>query len=146
MQVRGEDISPEIVNLTTEVRNPNQNEWRTLVRLMKFLKQTCKDVLALCANGSNALTWHVDAAFAVNPDFKCHMGATMTIGDGGITPISHKQGTNTRSSTKAEVVAADEIVGLMLWTNNFLESQGYLVKKNVLFQENWSAMLLEANG
>ena len=34
------------------------------------------------------------------------------MGDGAITSLSQKQGMNTRSSTEAEVVAADEII----WT------------------------------
>ena len=53
---------------------------------------------------------------------------------------------NTRSSTEAEVVAADEVVGSMLWTKLFLEAQGYPVKENILYQDNRSAMLLEGNG
>lgn len=53
---------------------------------------------------------------------------------------------NTRSSTEAELVAADEVVGSMIWTKNFLEAQGYPLKANILFQDNQSAMLLETNG
>ena len=68
------------------------------------------------------------------------------MGKGAIASISKKQGMNTRSSTEAEVVAADEIVGPMLWTRQFLEAQGYKIKENILFQDNQSAMLLETNG
>ena len=53
---------------------------------------------------------------------------------------------NTRSSTEAEVVGADEVVGAALWTRPFLLSQGHLVEENILFQDNQSAMLLESNG
>ena len=70
----------------------------------------------------------------------------MTMGQGAVTSISRKQGMNTRSSTEAEVVAADEAVGPMLWTKRFLEAQGYEIKDNVLYQDNQSAMLLESNG
>ena len=35
---------------------------------------------------------------------------------------------------------------MVLWTNNFLSDQGYEVKRNILFQDNRSAMLLEENG
>ena len=38
------------------------------------------------------------------------------MGDGAITSLSRKQAMNTRSSTEVEVVAADEIVSLMIWT------------------------------
>ena len=66
------------------------------------------------------------------------------MGDGGITSLSRKQGMNTRSSTKAEVVATDEIISPMIWTL-FLEAQGYPVEENILYQDNKSAMLLETN-
>jgi hypothetical protein len=68
------------------------------------------------------------------------------MGSGAITSISRKQAMNTGSSTKAEVVAADEVVVSMIWTKLFLEAQGYPVKENVLFQDNRSAMLLEEKG
>ena len=88
----------------------------------------------------------MDASFAVHPDFRSHTGSTFTMGDGAITSISRKQGMNTRSSTEAEVVAADEVVGSMLWTRLFLEAQGYSITENILYQDNRSAMLLETNG
>ena len=68
------------------------------------------------------------------------------MGDGAITSLSRKQGMNTRSSTEAEVVAAHEIISLMIWTGLFLKAQGYPVKENILYQDNKSAMLLETNG
>ena len=51
-----------------------------------------------------------------------------------------------RRSTAAELVAVDDIIGSVLWTKRFLESQGYSIKKNVIFQDNKSAILLESNG
>ena len=68
------------------------------------------------------------------------------MGDGAITSLSRKQVMNTRSSTKVEVVATDEITSPMIWTQFFLEAQGYPVKENILYQDNKSAMLLETNG
>jgi hypothetical protein len=44
------------------------------------------------------------------------------------------------------LIAADEVVGPMLWRKLSLESQGYPVKENILFQDNRSAILLEENG
>ena len=114
--------------------------------MMKFLKQTVKDQLTLRANGSGELCWYVDASFAVHPDYRSHTGAVMTMGSGAISSISCKQGMNTCSSTEAELVAADEAVCPMLWTKLFLEAQSYPMAKNVRFQDNRSAMLLEENG
>jgi hypothetical protein len=53
---------------------------------------------------------------------------------------------NTRSSTEAELVGADDAMGMILWTRLFLESQGYMVRDTKLYQDNRSAMLLERNG
>ena len=78
--------------------------------MMQFLKQTVKDKLTLRADGSGHLSWHCDAVFALHDDFRSHTGSTFLMSDGAITSLSRKQRMNKRSSTKAEVVAADEIV------------------------------------
>jgi len=140
------DIGPAIAFFTTRVRAPTQQDWEKLVRMMKFLISTRNDCLTLQADGSNKLYWHVDASFAVHGDYKSHTGGNFTMGKGTIAHVSRKQSLNTRSSTEAELVAADDLAGPMLWTRRFLECQGYDVKDNILFQDNRSAILLESNG
>ena len=108
------DIAPAIAYLATRVRDPNVDDWLKLSRMIKFLQQTMEDRLTLRSDRSRNLRWHVDAAFALHPDFRSHSGITLTMGKGGITNISRKQGMNTRSSTEAEIVAADEAVSPML--------------------------------
>ena len=53
---------------------------------------------------------------------------------------------NTRSSTEAELVRVDDCSTPILWTKLFLEAQGYEIKKNILYQDNKSTILLENNG
>ena len=89
--------------------------------------------------------WHCDAAFALHNDFRSHTGSTFTMGDGDITFLSRKQGMNTRSYTEVEVVATDEIVSPMIWSQLFLEVQGCPIKENILCQDNKNAMLLDTN-
>ena len=84
--------------------------------MLQFLKQTAKDKLTLRADGSGCLKWHCDVAFALYDDFRSYTGSTFSMGDGAITSLSRKQGMNTRSSTEAEVVSADEIISPMIWT------------------------------
>ena len=43
----------------------------------------------------------------------------MTMGEGAIFSISRKQKLNTRSSTEAELVAADDVVSSIVWTKLF---------------------------
>jgi hypothetical protein len=65
---------------------------------------------------------------------------------GSIHNIARKQKLNTTSSTEAEVVASDDAMPQMIWTRYFLIEQGVEVSRNILYQDNQSAMLLERNG
>jgi hypothetical protein len=70
----------------------------------------------------------------------------MSLGQGVIYGTSKRQKLNTKSSTEAELVGADDVMPQMLWTLYFLEAQGYKINNNVLYQDNKSAILLESNG
>eukprot|EP00980_Cylindrotheca_fusiformis_P005449 scaffold1166_cov114-Cylindrotheca_fusiformis.AAC.2 len=70
----------------------------------------------------------------------------MSMGGGALFHGSKKQKLNTRSSTEAELVGVDDYATNILWTKLFLEEQGYPVERNVLHQDNKSAILFEVNG
>ena len=70
----------------------------------------------------------------------------MTYGGGAPITMSRKQKLNTRSSTEAELVGADDMSVMILWTRLFMEAQGYEINKNILYQDNKSTILLEENG
>ena len=59
---------------------------------------------------------------------------------------SRKQKLNTRSSTEAELVAVDDMASQVMWTNYFLQKQGYFSNGCIVCQDNKSALLLESNG
>ncbi|MGA0888342.1 MAG: Ty1/Copia family ribonuclease HI [bacterium] len=140
------DIHQAIAVLSTRVKEPNESDWNKLVRMMKYLNSTKKLHLTLSIDDLRVLKWYVDAAFAVHPDFKSHSGLVMTWGKGALISSSSKQKLNTRSSTEAELVGVDDKIGYVLWTKLFLEEQGYEIEKNILYQDNKSAILLELNG
>ena len=140
------DIQPTIAVLCTRVKDSNEGDWKKLLRLMKYLNGTREMVLTLSADNISIIKWYVDVAFAVHPDFKSHTGIIMKMGKGAIQSVSRKQKMNTRSSTKAELIGADDSSIMILWTKLFIEAQGYKVEKNILYQDNRSAILLEKNG
>ena len=109
------DIAPTIAFLCTRVKNPTQQDWNKLSRMMTFLSQTKKDVMPLSCDGSGVIKWYVDASFAVQDDYKSHTGAEIFLGKGSIISTSTKQKVNTRSSTEAEVVAFDDVVSKIQW-------------------------------
>ena len=140
------DIQPTIAGLCTRVKDPDESEWSKLVRLMKYLNGTQDRKLTLSADDIRVIKWYIDASFAVHPDYKSHTGGAMTFGRGAPINISRKQKLNTKSSTDAELVGADDASVMILWTKLFMEHQGYEVEKNILYQDNKSAILLETNG
>ena len=142
------DIQPTIAVLCTRVKDPNEADWAKLIRLMNYLNGTTRELrLTLSADNLHCIKWWVDASFAVHPDFKSHTGAVMKFGDGegAVQSISRKEKLNTKSSTESELVGADDVSVMILWTKLFLEEQGYEIEKNILYQDNKSAILLETN-
>jgi hypothetical protein len=127
------------------VRQPNEDDWRKLKQLIKYINGTRKDKIILSVDDLHVIKWYVDAAFAVHPDFKSHTGGNMTYGQGAPISMSRKQKLNTRSSTEAELVGPDDLSVLILWTRLFMQSQGYEIDKNILFQDSKSTILLEQN-
>ena len=140
------DIQVAVAFLCTRVKEPDQDDWKKLVRLVQYLNGTKSLNLTLTASNSNDVEWWVDSSYAVHPDFKSHTGIAMSMGKGTPIASSHKQKMNTISSTEAELVGASEATQYILWVNNFLKEQGYSVGVPNLYQDNKSAILLEKNG
>ena len=141
-----DDIQPTIAFLCTRVKEPDQDDWQKLLRLMRYLKATQDVVKTLEMDNMGIVQWWADAAFAVHKDMKSHTGGVMTLGKGAVQSISQKQKLNTKSSTEAELVGADDVLIHLMWMKYFLEAQGYGAKQTILYQDNTSAMLLEKNG
>ena len=60
--------------------------------------------------------------------------------------VTRKQKLNTRSITEFEMVDVDDASVYILWEVLFVEWQGYIVYKNILYQEKKNAILVEVNG
>ena len=140
------DLLLAVSFLCTRVQSPDEDDWKKLGRCLRFLKDTKEDKLTLEADGTNILSWWIDASFAVHPNMRSHTGATMSMGKGCPISVSTKQKINTRSSTEAEIVGVNDALYMVLWVRHFLEKQGYNVKDNIIYQDNQSAMKLEHNG
>ena len=86
------------------------------------------------------MKFYADASFGVHRTFRSHTGGCMTMGTGCIISTSAKQKLNTKSSTEAELVAADDISNILMWSKNFMEFQGYT--RNVIFYQDNNAVKL----
>ena len=140
------DVLTPVSYLTTRVTCPNQADWKKLSRVIQYLRGTQEMFLTLEAENINVVKWWVDGSFAVHGDMRSHTGGTMSMGKGSVFSTSTKQKLNTRSSTESELVAVDDVMPHILWTKNFLRSQGYKTDPSRVYQDNLSTMLLAKNG
>jgi hypothetical protein len=140
------DIQTAVAFLTTRVKGPDVDDYKKLARVMKYLRSTADMPLTLEADNNQLVKWWIDASFAVHPDMKSHTGGLMSLGKGGVYGTSTRQKLVTKSSTVAELVGVSNVLPQVIWTRNFLLSQGYEVRDSVVFQDNKSAILLEENG
>ena len=128
------------------MREPDTDDYKKLIRLMNYLKSTKNIPLTLEAENSGCIRWWVDASFAVHSDMKIHSGAMMFMRQGAAISGSKKQKLNTKISTESEIVGVDDYMPMIIWVKYFLEAQGYIVRDNLLHQDNQSLIKLEQNG
>ena len=140
------DIQTAVAFLTTRVSSPDYDDYKKLGRCLKYVAEMKDIPLVLEAVGLHSICWWVDASFGVHPNLRSHTGATLSFGKGSPFAVSCKQKLNTRSSTEAELVGVNDAMSLILWTRRFMEAQGYMIRDNVILQDNQSTMLLARNG
>ena len=127
------------------VKGPDNNDYKKLAQTIQYLCGAPDLALTLKANDTHVIKWWADASFAIHPDMHSHMGRTMSLGKGSPYSTSTQHKINTKSSTEAELVAINDVMPLILWTQYF-QAQGYEVRENTVFQDNQSTILLEKNG
>jgi hypothetical protein len=114
--------------------------------VIKYLRSTPDLPLTLGADDVHIVKWWVDASYGIHIDICSHTGGTMSLGKGSIFSTSTRQKLNSKSSTEAELVGVSAVLSQVLWTQYFVEAQGYGVDDNIIYQDNMSAILLEKNG
>ena len=127
-------------------KRPGKDDWGKLKRVLKYLNGTRHLHLRLTVDSLSSIKWYVDGSHQTHDDCRGHTGALMTLGQGAIASSSRKQKINTKSSTETELIAVDKKLGDILWMHYFLESQGYDIQENIIFQDNMSTLSLEKNG
>ena len=140
-------IQPTITFLTARVRNPDEDNWKKLQRVLSYLGATINLVkLHLNANDLNVVHWWVDVSYGTHTDLKGQKGATISIGKGCVKSELKKQKNNATNLTISELVGVHEASPQVLRTKAFLQNQGYEVNKSTMYQDNMIAMLLKRNG
>ena len=92
--------------------------------------------------------WFIDESFATHEDFRSHTGGVLKLSDsrGGFIKTSIWQKLNTRPGIETDLVGVNDCIGKVIWTATFLKMQDSAPTRNILMQDNRSAMLLETKG
>jgi hypothetical protein len=140
------DIMTAVSFLTSRVRDPDEDDWGKVKRVLKYLKGTRSMPLRIKAESLEKTLWDIDASHSVHEDCKGQTGGGMTLGEGATMAHCWKQKSNTRSSTETELVGVYDCLPSVLWSLYFMQAQGYGTKCARIYQDNNSAILLEVNG
>jgi len=140
------DILTAVSFLTTRCTCSTEQDWNKLVRIAKYLYGTRDLSLRLTASDKVLINSYIDASFACHKDGKSHTGEMITLGGGAVFCRSSKQKLVTKSSTEAELVGLSDGLSHVLWTKNFLQSQGYANGPAIIHQDNKSTITLAEKG
>jgi hypothetical protein len=137
------DILTTVAFLSTRVLKATEEDWKKLVKLVRYLRGTERLGIRLEANDPTVVMAYVDASFGVHADMRSHSGVVISPGRGPVYASSSRQRINTKSSTEAELVAVSDAYGQVIWTRNFVAALGQIVGP---VQLQLSTMALLRNG
>ena len=122
------------------------DDYKKLSRVIRYLRGTQELHLILSAVSLNEIYWSIDGSYGSHTDMRGHTGACCTLGKGAVYTASTKQKLNAISSTETELIALHDILRQVIWTRYFMEAQGHEIKKNIVYQDNTSTMIMAKNG
>ena len=89
-----------------------------------YLKGTLYLKRHMRADSLSMIRWWVDALYGVRWDSKGRTSAMISIGKGVVVNIARKHKLIIVSSSEAELVSIEDVLGIMMWCKYFMESQG----------------------
>jgi hypothetical protein len=141
------DIQTAVSFLTTQVQEPDKDDWGKLNRELKYLKGTQYLKLRLSADSLNfTIHWYIDGLHQIHGNCQGQIGSLVTFGKGAVSRSSDKMKCNTKSSTETEIISLGNKLSNVVWMRYFIECQGYDIDESIIFQDNMSALLMEKNG
>jgi hypothetical protein len=142
------DILFSVSLLATRSQNPTEQDMNHINRIYKYLNGT-KDLGLTLKPTSFDIHVYADASFGTHIDGKSHTGVIATVGmnGGAAYTSSTKQKLVTKSSTEAELVAANDGTNQIIWMRNFIMDIGFNIDKpSILYQDNKSTIVMSEKG
>jgi hypothetical protein len=140
------NIQTTVAFLTTRVKQPDEDDWGKLKRVLKYLHSTLSLPLTLFAKSLTNIIWYVDAAHQIHDSCKGHTSSVLTFAHGDTTSSSTKQKIPSKSSSESKLIGLYNKSSNILRTCQILEAQGYDIQTNIVYQDNMSTLSLAKNG
>jgi len=140
------DIITAVVFLSTRVLYADQDDAAKLDRVLRYLCSNREFGICLQPRDYVDIDAYVDASYGVHPGSLSHSGVVIMIGLGPIYIKSSKQKIVSKSSTEAELIALSDASSQVIWTRNFLISQGHELGPAKVRQDNKSTMAMVEKG
>ena len=109
------------------MKSPGEDDWGKFKRVLKYLNGKKYQKLTISVEDLGILKWDVDGSHNLHWDCKGHGRAVFVLGKAALLSYLQKVKMNTRSLTETELVAADMYMSEMLWSQYFIQSQGYII-------------------
>jgi hypothetical protein len=149
-QYLGKRVRPDILVtvsfLVKRVLTPTQQDWRKLMKLIRYIRHTRELDLTLEFDKNVNVIAYIDVSYGVHANKRLHTGSTISLGKGSAYAKSTAQKINTKSSTEAELVSLSDSTGQVIWTRHFLEAQEYKMDAAKVWQDNMSTIAMIKNG
>lgn len=140
------DILLPVAYLATKSQNPTLGHKKQLDQVLQYIKGTISAGL-MFKRSDLRLTLSADASHLTHADGKGHTGICILLGGTVIACRSTKQKVQARSSTEAEIIAAEEAITYIPFIMNILKDMGVEHPTPVTMQQdNKSAIFLYVQG
>ena len=140
------DILAAVSFGATRVLAPTDQDMNKLQRILGYLSTTSTQQLLLKIGEDVTIKAYVDSSYGTYHDGKSVTGTVIFIGGAPVYFKSSKQKIVTRSSTEAELVGISDALSQILWTREYMLSQGTKVGPVTLYQDNMSTIFLANKG
>ena len=139
-------VKPEMmlaVNfLCTRVKEATVQDRSKLDRVLSYVFQTECTGIVLGGANTNQVVGMIDAAFGTDGEMKSRSGMAIFLGKSMILAKATKQKCVSRNVAEAELTALSDNDNSVLHCNAFLEGQGLVMKKPIIYQDNQAVIAL----
>jgi hypothetical protein len=142
------ELSCAVSFLTSRVKVATKQDQTKLDVVLKYLNGTKDLGLILGGDNDGKMNAHLftDASYGIHLNGKSHTGICLKFQRGSVTAKSIKQKVVSKSTAEAELIAQSDGVALGSWALQFLEEQGYILPKVIVYEDNKATITLAQKG